>query len=41
MINHLGKNPKNGGSPPNESIELNKENFKMEEFINIEYIWFK
>lgn len=26
MITHFGKNPNNGGSPPNERREMNNEN---------------
>lgn len=31
MTNHLGKNPKNGGSPPRERKELKKQNFNKGE----------
>jgi hypothetical protein len=27
MINHFGKNPRNGGSPPRESSDVNIMNF--------------
>lgn len=29
MINHLGKNPKNGGSPPSDNKDLINKNFKV------------
>lgn len=41
IINHLGKNPKNGGKPPNErrgiKITVFIKNLKLKE----EKIWFK
>lgn len=38
---HLGKNPKNGGIPPSDNKLIEKINFKIFEFIKIEYNWFK
>lgn len=41
IIIHLGRNPKNGGSPPNER-KLNIKNiFKIGEIIKLLKIWLK
>lgn len=29
ITSHLGKNPKNGGNPPNDSKFMNRVNFKI------------
>jgi len=38
IINHLGKNPKNGGSPPNDKRGKEINNFKKLFFIENENI---
>lgn len=42
ITNHFGKNPKNGGSPPNDSKLKNKKNFIVFEWndkVNNWFIW--
>lgn len=39
IIIHLGKNPKNGGNPPNEIIKIDNEILKKLLFWNILNIW--
>jgi hypothetical protein len=38
---HLGKNPRNGGSPPKDSKEINKLNFTKGFWLKKVNIWFK
>ena len=43
IVNHLGINPKKGGSPPNDNKFKNKENFKVllkKKSINNWLIWY-
>ena len=35
MINHFGKNPKNGGNPPKDKNTINNESFKNKLELNI------
>lgn len=39
MISHFGKNPINGGKPPNESKDKNIRNFWIEFLLNKPNIW--
>ena len=36
----MGKNPKNGGNPPNDKKDKNKENLINELLLNKTNIWF-
>lgn len=36
IIIHLGKNPKKGGKPPNDSRLINRQNFKIVDWIDRE-----
>lgn len=38
---HFGKNPRKGGSPPNDSNEMNKLNLTKGFWLKKENIWFK
>jgi len=39
IINHFGKNPKKGGSPPKDNIDKNKINFTTVLLLNKVNIW--
>lgn len=39
IINHLGKNPKNGGNPPKDKRERNKINLITVLLLNNTNIW--
>jgi hypothetical protein len=39
IINHFGKNPINGGSPPKDSKDKNIKNFTIELLLNNPNIW--
>lgn len=38
---HLGKNPKNGGSPPKDNKEINNLNFTKGDWLKKENTWFR
>lgn len=39
ITNHLGKNPKKGGSPAKDKKDVRKKNFKIIEWENMLNIW--
>lgn len=40
IITHLGKNPRKGGRPPNESKDVNSKNFMILFSLFIRKVWF-